>query len=196
MFRPAQYAICAGGTAYIESHSPTNTSGERVGLLPVSLMKSHYLNCTFVCQACQPSPPSPNRAAAVCTPRVITNAANQPVWRWDSAQFSDTLANAQPTGGVERCVLEHEKAHLPDTSCKEDCGVHLAVTEDKIYLSAWPIRGLSAYSTLSGYVALMIAVRSSVEKLDVSKDLLISSMVAVLFSLDAFVRRSCDFYHS
>jgi RHS repeat-associated protein len=31
------------------------------------------------------------------TPRVIVNAANQPVWSWNSAPFGDTAANEQPT---------------------------------------------------------------------------------------------------
>ena len=34
------------------------------------------------------------------TPRVIVNAANQPVWRWDSAPFGDTAANEQPTASL------------------------------------------------------------------------------------------------
>jgi RHS repeat-associated protein len=34
------------------------------------------------------------------TPRVIVNAANQPVWRWDSAPFGETLANEQPTASL------------------------------------------------------------------------------------------------
>ncbi|MCB1600235.1 MAG: RHS repeat protein, partial [Xanthomonadales bacterium] len=36
------------------------------------------------------------------TPRVIVNADNQPIWRWDSAPFGDTDANEQPTGGLPR----------------------------------------------------------------------------------------------
>jgi len=34
------------------------------------------------------------------TPRVIVNASNQEVWRWDSAPFGDTSANEQPTGSL------------------------------------------------------------------------------------------------
>jgi len=34
------------------------------------------------------------------TPRVILNAANQVVWRWDSAPFGDTNANEEPTGSL------------------------------------------------------------------------------------------------
>lgn len=34
------------------------------------------------------------------TPRVVLNANNQPIWRWDSAPFGDTLANEQPSGGL------------------------------------------------------------------------------------------------
>ena len=34
------------------------------------------------------------------TPRVIVNAANQVVWRWDSAPFGDTNANEQPTASL------------------------------------------------------------------------------------------------
>jgi RHS repeat-associated protein len=34
------------------------------------------------------------------TPRVIVNAANQMVWRWDSAPFGDTNANEQPTASL------------------------------------------------------------------------------------------------
>ena len=34
------------------------------------------------------------------TPRVIVNATNQEVWRWDSAPFGETAANEQPTAGL------------------------------------------------------------------------------------------------
>jgi RHS repeat-associated protein len=34
------------------------------------------------------------------TPRVLVNASNQPVWKWDSAPFGDTLANEQPTASL------------------------------------------------------------------------------------------------
>jgi RHS repeat-associated protein len=34
------------------------------------------------------------------TPRVVVNAANAPVWKWDSAPFGDTLANEQPTASL------------------------------------------------------------------------------------------------
>ncbi len=34
------------------------------------------------------------------TPRVVVNAANQPVWRLDSAPFGDTAANEQPTASL------------------------------------------------------------------------------------------------
>lgn len=32
------------------------------------------------------------------TPRVVVNAANAPVWRWDSAPFGDTAADENPSG--------------------------------------------------------------------------------------------------
>jgi RHS repeat-associated protein len=35
------------------------------------------------------------------SPRVIVNASNTPVWRWDSAPFGDTIANEQPSGGAK-----------------------------------------------------------------------------------------------
>ena len=34
------------------------------------------------------------------TPRLVVNAANQPVWSWNSAPFGDTLANEQPTASL------------------------------------------------------------------------------------------------
>ena len=34
------------------------------------------------------------------TPRVVVNASNAPVWRWDSAPFGDTAANENPTAGI------------------------------------------------------------------------------------------------
>jgi hypothetical protein len=34
------------------------------------------------------------------TPRIVVNAANQPVWRWDSAPFGHTAANQRPTAAI------------------------------------------------------------------------------------------------
>ncbi len=34
------------------------------------------------------------------TPRVVVNAAKQPVWSWNSAPFGDTVANEQPTASL------------------------------------------------------------------------------------------------
>ncbi|MCB0244947.1 MAG: RHS repeat protein, partial [Anaerolineae bacterium] len=34
------------------------------------------------------------------TPRVVVNAQNQEIWRWDASPFGDTLADEQPTGGL------------------------------------------------------------------------------------------------
>jgi len=39
------------------------------------------------------------------SPRVVVNAQNQPVWRWDSSPFGDTDANEQPSAAVAGFTL-------------------------------------------------------------------------------------------
>ncbi len=34
------------------------------------------------------------------TPRVVVNAQNQEIWRWDAGPFGDTVADEQPSGGL------------------------------------------------------------------------------------------------
>lgn len=55
------------------------------------------------------------------TPRVIVNAANQPIWRWDSAPFGDTDANEQPSGGLPSFTFN---LRFPGQQYDRETGTH------------------------------------------------------------------------
>lgn len=55
------------------------------------------------------------------TPRVLVNAANAPVWRWDSAPFGETAANEQPTAGLPAFTLN---LRFPGQQYDRETGAH------------------------------------------------------------------------
>ncbi len=55
------------------------------------------------------------------TPRVLVNASNVPVWRWDSAPFGDTAANEQPTAGLPSFTLN---LRFPGQQYDRETGTH------------------------------------------------------------------------
>lgn len=55
------------------------------------------------------------------TPRVVVNALNQPVWRWDSAPFGDTAANEQPSGGLPAFTFN---LRFPGQQYDRETGTH------------------------------------------------------------------------
>ena len=55
------------------------------------------------------------------TPRVLVNAANAPVWRWDSAPFGDTAANENPTEGLPNFTFN---LRFPGQQYDRETGTH------------------------------------------------------------------------
>lgn len=55
------------------------------------------------------------------TPRVLVNAANAPVWRWDSAPFGDSPANENPTAGLPAFTLN---LRFPGQQYDRETGTH------------------------------------------------------------------------
>ncbi|MEZ5442498.1 MAG: RHS repeat-associated core domain-containing protein [Lysobacterales bacterium] len=85
------------------------------------------------------------------TPRVVLNANNQPIWRWDSAPFGDTLANEQPSGGLTSYTLN---LRFPGQQYDAETGTHYNYFRDYEpgsgrYLQSDPIGlrgGLNVYA--------------------------------------------------
>jgi RHS repeat-associated protein len=55
------------------------------------------------------------------TPRVLVNATNQQVWRWDSLPFGDSYPNEQPTAGLPIFVLNQR---FPGQQYDRETGTH------------------------------------------------------------------------
>jgi RHS repeat-associated protein len=55
------------------------------------------------------------------TPRAITNAANDVVWKWDSAPFGDTPANDKPTATLPAFTFNHR---FPGQYFDKETGLH------------------------------------------------------------------------
>jgi RHS repeat-associated protein len=90
------------------------------------------------------------------TPRVIVNASNQPVWRWDSAPFGETLANEQPTTSLASFRFD---LRFPGQQFDAESGSHYNYFRDYEaatgrYLQSDPI-GLEAGANTFTYVASM-----------------------------------------
>ena len=89
------------------------------------------------------------------TPRVIVNAANQVVWRWDSAPFGDTNANEQPTASIASFRFD---LRFPGQQFDFETGSHYNYSRDYEsatgrYLQSDPI-GLVGGVNLYNYVEL------------------------------------------
>ncbi|MGE4073626.1 MAG: RHS repeat domain-containing protein, partial [Lysobacterales bacterium] len=87
------------------------------------------------------------------TPRVIVNAANQPIWRWDSAPFGDTDANEQPSGGLPSFTFN---LRFPGQQYDRETGTHYNYFRDYEagsgrYVQSDPI-GLEGGINSFGYV--------------------------------------------
>jgi RHS repeat-associated protein len=63
----------------------------------------------------------PPESGKLHTPRAITNAANDVVWKWDSAPFGDTPANDKPTATLPAFTFNHR---FPGQYFDEETGLH------------------------------------------------------------------------
>ncbi|MFY0104376.1 RHS repeat-associated core domain-containing protein, partial [Acinetobacter baumannii] len=55
------------------------------------------------------------------TPRVITDANGNEVWRWDSAPFGETLPNEQPTQATNKFTFN---LRFPGQYYDQETGLH------------------------------------------------------------------------
>ena len=55
------------------------------------------------------------------TPRVVVNAQDQEIWRWDASPFGDTLADEQPTGGLPSYT---QNLRFPGQQYDRETGAH------------------------------------------------------------------------
>ena len=86
------------------------------------------------------------------TPRVLVNAANAPIWRWDSAPFGDTAANENPTVGLPSFTLN---LRFPGQQYDRETGTHYNYFRDHEagtgrYVQSDPI-GLNDGFAIYGY---------------------------------------------
>ena len=88
------------------------------------------------------------------TPRVVVNAQDQEIWRWDASPFGDTLADEQPTGGLPSYT---QNLRFPGQQYDRETGAHYNYFRDYEagtgrYLQSDPIGIWADYSAFN-YVA-------------------------------------------
>jgi RHS repeat-associated protein len=98
------------------------------------------------------------------TPRVIVNASNQAVWRWDSAPFGETLANEQPTASLASFRFD---LRFPGQQFDAETGSHYNYFRDYEagtgrYLQSDPMGLWDGFGTFSYVHALPVSRSDSV----------------------------------